>query len=120
MKIKMSLIVLILLFAFSTVGMAKTAEQFKEPVSVDKTFILYFSKEMDKETLNGKNIYVVDENGVEQSIYVSTTDSYLLAIVSPDTTWKLGKYTLHITTGVKSLSGVNMASEVTFPFTVKP
>lgn len=95
---------------------ALTPEADATEVEVDTAAVISFDKELDGETVNNKSIYVLeDENGISEDLYSVTAD-YDTVTVELKQMNEGTKYTIVVTTDVKSIEDEALASEYRYSF----
>lgn len=75
--------------------------------------------EIDVDTANDTNVYVLDSNGAKVPITVGFSNDSVF-VNSPEGEYNPGDYTLYITRGVKSTTGKTLNCGVKMKFTIVP
>lgn len=92
----------------------------KSDVATDKSWYVKFTEELNKDTVNNDNIYIVDENDNKVKCYLELqSDNKTVKVVSLvyykyDTT-----YNLIVSSNVKEASGKNLSHPVKMSFTTR-
>jgi len=118
-KLQFLLISLIMLLYTSTVFAESNYTVFtaKQNISKDKVWNIEFSRDIEKNTVNSKNVRVVDENG--NSVKIDLSSSENIIFVKPSITYNPGKtYTIFVD-NIKALNGAALKNPGTMKFTTE-
>ncbi|MBO8155888.1 MAG: trypsin-like peptidase domain-containing protein [Bacillaceae bacterium] len=87
-------------------------------VSLTKHWTVEFNTRMDPETINEETVYIRDTSGKKMSglQFILSEDEKELKVYTSDVFRPDTRYVLHITKGVKSIEGIPLQENITFPF----
>lgn len=86
----------------------------------DKPWTITFNKDVNENTVSNETIYVIDDAGIKVDGLSFNTQANKVEVKAPAAGYVSGKtYTLHVTTGVQSLSNVANKKAETRKFTIK-
>ncbi|KYH36009.1 putative sporulation-specific glycosylase YdhD [Clostridium tepidiprofundi DSM 19306] len=87
-------------------------------VSINKIWTIKFSKQIDKSTVNDKNIYVIDSNKNRVDIDLEILNDGKWITVSPKYSYKSNEtYTLFVSNRIKDINGNHMKDSTAMVFT---
>lgn len=118
-----AILLTVLLFCMPIMASAEDAKVVDMPaksgVSIIKPWTVKFNLELDKSTVNSKNIYVMKQNGGTINATVLPGEDANTIIVCPPTGGYIpgSKYILEVSTNVKSKSGKNLSKATIMNFT---
>lgn len=92
----------------------------KKDISVNKTWAITFTKELDPTTVNGENVVVSDGQGNVVAVDISYNTEKKQIVIECKEGFKSGTtYYLNLSTNLKSVQGNNLSEPIEMGFTIK-
>ncbi|CAG9622037.1 beta-propeller domain-containing protein [Sutcliffiella rhizosphaerae] len=106
-------------FAVNTTGGARSFET-TQSVMINKSWLLTFSENFQKESINEQSIFITDKNGDVVGVELLISDN-TVTVLPPEQGYnqELGPFELHILGEIESIDGQTLGNQKSIAFTVK-